>query len=1060
LNARSTPIIGLPKASTNPMDSINVSSSEVESYLKRKRIPMTKTASRNARRLLKRKKYLNSLPKSKEITLSQSDAPWVVGYGQFRIGGALTFVNEAGAKKNFFYAVATLFCHEIDSVQTLFCDGNQVSFPAHGTNYLVNANGGTKPDGSPINYTNKIYMEVNLGSESQSALSFFVSEIPTFWTSNHRQRGCAHVGLKFTYDAELFPNERPETIFEVRGKKVYDPRSNTTIYTSNAALIIADYITNTKFGLGEHFNYTDHIDLDSLSAAADICDEAVDLVGGGTEYRYTIDGYFETDQDHDTILSDLESAMAGHVELSAEGKWKFWPGVYRDPTITLTEEDLRGEPEIEVLAPEAEIFNSVRGSFCSRAKGYEVTDYPPLSLSAYVAADNGKVIWGNIDLPYTVSAAASQRIARFALERSRRQLRIKADWGLRALQLEVGDTATIQLPRYGINAVFEVQEWDMFQGSDSAVIISMDIQATDTGVDLWNPGTDEQEISIAPVTTLPDMSKVEIPVITTVESGTEHLYHRLDGTIFSRIYIEWEELNDIYVTQGGQIEIQIKRSDEETWQYAALVSGDATFAYILDVQDGVSYDIGLKAINGLGIKSDFIAEYGHVVQGKTEKPSDVTGFVGEITDDGILLSWDQISDLDRYGYEIRRGVSWVAGAVVGTPKADGVTSFVYHYYTAGSITLWIKAIDTSGNYSTNAISITITITAPNPAQQFVADTFRQNVLLDWKEPLAGSLTVNQYDVYKGDTFATAIKIGTVFGTFHTYIEKYGGEFTYWIVAIDVGGNQSTPVSASTIVTAPKDFYIQDDRFLFSDLESLLYAVSEFENIYAPYGRPGASLPLLFNTVPTYDTWQSHFTVNGFESMQDAIDAGYTMYLTPNTVVTSRIVFEYDYGVTFGSSFIDFSWIEQILAGAVTVIPTIETSPDETTWTTYENTKQVFASDFRYVKYILEVANSDVNSVSKFSQFRAKLSLEYDEEEHLIIADEDDVDGTLIEFENDYLDVTSIVATCNSINPANPVYDYDFSAIPAQDFTRVKVFDEDGNRITVETTVRIRGAVNP
>src|SRR5581483_4904383 len=55
--------------------------------------------------------------------------------------------------------------------------------------------------------------------------------------------GCGYVYLKCEVDSNLFPTES-EIKITVKGKPVYDPRTGTTAYSENPALIIADLITD------------------------------------------------------------------------------------------------------------------------------------------------------------------------------------------------------------------------------------------------------------------------------------------------------------------------------------------------------------------------------------------------------------------------------------------------------------------------------------------------------------------------------------------------------------------------------------------------------------------------------------------------------------------------------------------------------------------------------------------------------------------------------------------------------------------------------------------------
>ena len=53
------------------------------------------------------------------------------------------------------------------------------------------------------------------------------------------------------------------------GKKLFDPRDDTTAWSDNPALCVRDYLTNSDYGLGEA---AANIDDDQVEIAADVCD--------------------------------------------------------------------------------------------------------------------------------------------------------------------------------------------------------------------------------------------------------------------------------------------------------------------------------------------------------------------------------------------------------------------------------------------------------------------------------------------------------------------------------------------------------------------------------------------------------------------------------------------------------------------------------------------------------------------------------------------------------------------------------------------------------------------
>jgi hypothetical protein len=74
--------------------------------------------------------------------------------------------------------------------------------------------------------------------------------------------------------------------------------------------------------------------------------------------------------------------------------------------------------------------------------------------------------------------------------------------------------------------------------------------------------------------------------------------------------------------------------------------------------------------------------------------------VAQVVDNNVLLTWNLVAGtLPTDTYEVRKGATWAAAAVIGT-KNGGFTS-VFET-AAGVFTYWVAAIDTAGNYGTPA----------------------------------------------------------------------------------------------------------------------------------------------------------------------------------------------------------------------------------------------------------------------------------------------------------------------------------------------------------------------
>lgn len=1058
------------------------------------------------------------------------------GAGIVQAASAASLENGGGT---WLHSIHTLAGHQIDAIEEFYLDNREVTL------------GGLPDDrwGSGI-WANKVFMQTIYGHDDQEAQPDLHIQLPSLWTENHRQRGCAGAYVINVYNQNLYAEGFPQANFLVRGKPVYDPRTLTTAWSQNGALIIADFLTSDTYGFG--IDYSD-IDETALIAAADLCDEDVD-----GDPRYQINGACDFG-DPDSILSELLDAIDGDV-VESGGKYYIYAGEYRTPTITITKDDLRGPVQITTHVSRSDNFNSVRATFVDPNADYKEIDCPIVKNTTYITED-GMQLFQDLAFNWVTSAKQAQRLMRIELEKVRQGQTLVLPLKISGLLLQGKDNCFVTLAEFGFSAkVYEVRELSSVIEDDGSV--GVDVVLRETAEGIWEDTGDETTTDLAPDSGLPDPTDVAEPENVTLTSGTTELYLRQDGAVFSRLKVSWDGATDEFVVNGGRYELQYKKDAASDWSMALDLPGYMEFYHILDVQDGEMYDVRIRAVNTLDYASDWVEVNNHTVIGKTEPPSDITGLTATINDFGVIVSCDPITDLDADLYEFRvtsSGQTWDDSTVLASIRG---TSFNWNFQVAGTYELMAKAVDTSGNYSDtedtydlviaapnaptvsteisgeNAIiswtaatgqfaikeyevrygasyaggttlivitglsaetkitwggdrtffvaardvagntgadgSSTLNIENPNEIQNFLPTVSGNNVLLDWDAPVITSLPIQAYHVYKGDVFATAALLGTVTGTFNTYVERTGGTFTYWIVSEDTAGNLSTEVSKELIVSEPKDFYIQSDielepYFTFSEHAIKgggFYAPGEDEDSWF-VAIPSdvvdeSSMPLIINNATeSFETWAEHFVT--YPTMADMIAAGYTHFLMPTTTDPGYIEFFFDYGVVFGQSFIDLTWEEELLAGSVTVTPLISTSEDNITYEDFA-ASQAFATNFRYVKYRIEFTGADDKSLLRIFNPNARLSLKIDEEYSQVTANSADVsgtpslNGTLVTFTKEFLDVRDIQASAQGVNAYFPVVNFD--DVPNPTGFRILLFDKDGTRVTGVVSYRVIGAVNP
>lgn len=771
-----------------------ITAADITRELKRGHLARSKKNIEIARDRIRKRNKRRHDPTGKDTSIIQSAADRQVIYGTCRVGGVMTF-RHISTDNQFLYMVHTIAGHEIDTISKIFFDGEEIPVTTAWSTRPTAQNAATG------NFANLVWFQVNYGATGQTALSQLVADVPSKWTSNDRQRGCAHVYIKLKWNADVWINGEPEITFEVNGKRVYDPRTGTTYFSNLSALCLSDYLMDSTFGYGRKIPQASINDT-AWQAAANTCGESVALAAGGTEIRYTCNGYFGFSETPKSVIEMILATMMGDLSY-VEGQYHIKPAVWRTPVVTLSEDDFLGSFTVRTKTSRRDGFNRVRGTYVASDKEYEEADFPPVLNATYLSEDNGEEVYEDMSYELVTSGATAQRLGKLALEETRQGITFAAPMKLRAYQAIASDNVNVNNTRLGwvdkafkLTSVTPMAEAD--KGGAMAVTLMGTFQETSSGQFDWNSGM-ETTVDNAANTTLPNPASVGVISGLTLASGTTHLFLRDDGTVFTRIYASWTLPTDYFTLSGGKIEVQFKQSADSAWIDSTPIPGDQNYTYILDVKDTVQYDVRCRCVNALGIRGAWVTSSNHLVVGKTAAPSDVTGFAGSVQSFGQQLDWNDISDADRSHYEIRLGASWAAGSVVAKPQSTQIRLDVV---TAGTYNYWIKAVDTTGNYSTNAATTAIVIAVPGVVQNLDVTVEGDNYLVSWAAPASPQFAVEEYLLYHGAVFGSATFIARIKGTKFSAKAVWLGSRTFWVQGIDVKGNLGTQTSDALTIVAP------------------------------------------------------------------------------------------------------------------------------------------------------------------------------------------------------------------------------------------------------------------
>lgn len=596
-------------------------------------------------------------------------------YGKVRVGGAIVYDETTGTNNKYLHRIIAVSGHEINSFEDIYINDEIATIDDSGNVT------------SPSQYNGKIRINTHLGASDQVADADLVAESAN-WTSAHRLRGIAYMYVRMEFDADVFPNGVPTFTATVKGKKVYNPTTDTTAWSDNPALCLRDYLIS-NYGLSEEVG---NIDDDLVNTAVSICNET--NTDAGTT-RYTCNGAFTTDLTPYDVINNLLTSMGGMLWY-AQGKWRMKPAYWTAPVLDLNEDDLRSSIGVATRHSRRDNFNVVKGTFRGEESNWQTTDYPQVDSAAFLAADNGQESVADVDLPFTDNSIEARRLARIALERNRQQLTVTAAFGLKTMRVQVGDNIRLTNSRFGwANKEFEVLSWNF--GLTEGLDLQVNMTLRETAETVFDE-VDDGIVYERDNTTL--LSPFEVPSVgISAVATTQILREKLTNVI------------DVSVTSGrpegiDRVEVEFKKSSES--EYTSVGTGEIGLFRVVDVETG-DYDFRARAINSFGVRGEWEYLANISADGLLGPPADVTGLTAEVNGATIHLEWEPVADLDLSYYRIRHsveetGATW-ANATTAVDKVPRPASAVSLPTRPG--TYHIKAVDKSGITSTNYTSVVV-----------------------------------------------------------------------------------------------------------------------------------------------------------------------------------------------------------------------------------------------------------------------------------------------------------------------------------------------------------------
>ena len=607
------------------------------------------------------------------INTCDSQLPLPLVYGRQRVGINRVYVGTTGDSNNYLHIVGTLCEGEIEGIATI--DGVEQFY----LNDKIYTEYGTG-DGATVTY------EVFNGASDQTVCTNLHNSIPEW---NDPLKNTAYIYIKLLYDADKYQS-LPEFTVIIDGLKIYNPDTAVTEFSDNPALCARDFLTRPASRGGMEID-SSRIDDTLVTAAAAYC-----TTKGWTCDLCILDNGAAVDN-----LSQILATFRGDViyGMTTFGM-KYTDLNYESSVMDIDEDDIienSGKSSLKIVQPD--IFdtpNAVRIKFINEDKKYQLDDYV-LTDSAAVTQD-GDYREREIYARGMISQTNVMKMANYYLERLRYNKTVSFVMGTRGASLEPFDIIRITVAAYGWSLkVFRVMETNILPSGEVSISAVEELSAMyDDTYNITSRAWQD--------TTLP--SPMDTPYGVTNASMTEENYY-YRGRSYTRLKVTFSapDAADYPFWDYADIYVKIGSGD---WKFMTK----AVSSYNIDpVEEGETYYCKIVSVSIHGTKQAFAAgrELSKIILGRSDIPSDVTGFNAVASGDAIIFFATELDEPDIQGYELRQGASWAGGLKAAFNETP---NFRLNGVKPGTFTFWIAAKDNAGIYSANPASTQVVVFYP------------------------------------------------------------------------------------------------------------------------------------------------------------------------------------------------------------------------------------------------------------------------------------------------------------------------------------------------------------
>ncbi|MFT5766732.1 MAG: hypothetical protein ACI9DH_000551 [Halioglobus sp.] len=575
--------------------------------------------------------------------------------------------------------------------------------------------------------------------------------------------GIAYIVIQY---ADTVLDSWPRVVIELEGKKVWNPKTSTTIYSENPALHLGDILSSVIYGQGKTVDDTD------LEATQDAADDAV--FGEIRRQSYLV---IDQPQDTDSWVQILRAYAACFIVYRTNAVHLI-PDVASSSVMSITASDIV-ENSIKITKLDSGNFPTVVRVSYTDTTGVEWRERlsDPAEAAGVAAGTTqrreSRVRLNGIDRHSQAYREAVERRNKLALS----DLRVEWTMFDEGQELEAGKVVDITHP-YGLTAKLLRITSDPVESSPGRWRLS--------GSE-YDPAAYSNEIATQPSYTDGDLPTTGAPDAVAGLTVGETTYQLINGEYASRLDISWTASTGRFVT-GYNVVVK----DGPTAIYGPVNVSDSSLATpaLLEL---VSYTIEVKAYTPLLIGTAASANYSII--GKTaipDAPASISGF--EVGGEA-RLRWVASTDVDAKRYEVRYGTTaqaWDDAATIDIVDGLRLTT---KDVPPGTWRFHVKTIDSIFQYSTTAATVDFVVTLDDDAFRAggldpVGDGATKTYIHSIEEIRGSGATEHYSD--GADTWATLFS-GAAMSTFTDSLASYqtAQGTSYWYSEeLDLGEDKS------------------------------------------------------------------------------------------------------------------------------------------------------------------------------------------------------------------------------------------------------------------------------